>query len=160
MNPVPEGIADDLPGNNIAYKRPYLLRHAGILAQGQWESWINDRLRADGIPIASTGAMVVHHIKPFRLGDFLVQRYHFARSYAGMRRRDQSPARRLVYSVGSPALPALLLARLVRTLARKRRHLGRFVLVSPLVVLFLTIGAWGEMVGYLFGPGTSLEKVE
>jgi hypothetical protein len=34
------------------------------------------------------------------------------------------------------------------------------MLVSPLVVLFLTIGAWGELVGYLFGPGTSLEKVE
>jgi len=160
MAPVVEGEAADLPGNNIAYKRPHLMRHAHVLARGKWESWINDRLRVDGIALASTNAMVVHHIKPFRLGDFLVQRYHFARSYAGMRRVDQSPGRRLVYGFGSLALPALLMARITRTVVQKRRHLGRFALASPLVALFLTVGAVGEMIGYLFGPGSSLEKVE
>jgi Glycosyl transferase family 2 len=160
MNPVAEGESHDLPGNNIAYKRPHLLRHAQVLQQGQWESWINDRLRADGVPIASTRSMVVHHIKPFRLGYFLVQRFHFARSYAGMRRVDQSPMRRLVYGLGSLALPALLTARVAKTVLAKRRHLARFALASPLVVLFLTVGAVGEMVGYLAGPGSSLEKVE
>jgi hypothetical protein len=160
MRPVAEGSCADLPGNNIAYKRPHLLRHAHVLEQGQWESWINDRLRADGIAIASTNEMVVHHIKPFRLGYFLVQRFHFARSYAGMRRVDQSALRRLIYGLGALVLPALLTARVVRTVLHKRRHLGRFVLASPLVVLFLTVGACGEMIGYLFGPGTSLEKVE
>jgi hypothetical protein len=160
MNPVAEGPTHDLPGNNIAYKRPHLLRHARVLEQGQWESWINDRLRADGLPIVSTGAMVVHHIKPFRLGYFLVQRFHFARSYAGMRRVDQSPLRRLVYGVGSIVLPVLLTARVTRTVLTKRRHLDRFLLAAPLVALFLTVGACGEMIGYLFGAGASLEKVE
>jgi hypothetical protein len=160
MQPVIEGDATDLPGNNIAYKRPHLLRHAEVLEQGHWESWINDRLRADGVPVASTNAMVVHHIKPFRLGYFLVQRFYFARSFAGMRRVDQSPARRLVYGAGSLALPALLTARVAATVLRKRRHLGQFLLALPLVVMFFTVGACGEMIGYLFGPGTSLEKVE
>jgi hypothetical protein len=160
MNPVAEGETHDLPGNNIAYKRPHLLRHAGALEQGRWESWINDRLRADGVPIASTRAMVVHHIKPFRLGYFLVQRFHFARSYAGMRRGDQSPVQRLIYGFGSLALPAVLTARVVRTVVQKRRYWGRFALAAPLVVLFLSVGAWGEMIGYLFGAGGSLEKVE
>jgi hypothetical protein len=160
MAPLPEGPTDDLPGNNIAYKRPHLLRHAQVLDEGKWESWINDRLRADGVPIAATNAMVVRHIKPFRLGYFLSQRFHFARSYAGMRRVDQSWVTRLIYGLGSAVLPALLTARVARTVLRKRRHLGRFAVVSPLVVLFLTVGAAGEMVGYLFGPGTSLEKVE
>ena len=73
---------------------------------------------------------------------------------------DQSLARRLIYGFGSLALPALLTARVVRTVLRKRRHLGRFVLAAPLVVLFLTVGACGEMIGYLFGAGASLEKVE
>lgn len=160
MHPVAEGESHDLPGNNIAYKRPYLLRHAEVLRRGQWESWINDRLRADGIPMASTNAMVVHHIKPFRFGYFALQRFHFARSYAGMRRVDQSPARRLVYGLGSLALPALLTARVAATVLRKRRHVGRFALAFPLVAFFLTVGACGEMIGYLFGPGASLEKVE
>ncbi|MFO0952639.1 MAG: glycosyltransferase [Isosphaeraceae bacterium] len=160
MAPVSEGETADLPGNNIAYKRRHLLRHARVLDEGKWESWINDRIRADGVPIASTNAMVVHHIKPFRLGYFLNQRFHFARSYAGMRRSDQSWARRLVYGVGSLALPALLFARVARNVARKGRNRGKFLLVSPLVGIFLTVGAAGEMIGYLLGAGRSLEKVE
>jgi hypothetical protein len=160
MKPVPEGEAFDLPGNNIAYKRPHLMRHASVLAEGKWESWINEKLRADGVMLASTNSVVVHHIKPFRLGYFVRQRFHFARSFAGMRRVDQSVVKRLVYGFGSLALPALLMARVSRTVLRKRRNLGWFVLASPLVALFLSVGALGEMVGYLLGPGSSLEKVE
>jgi len=160
MKPVPEGEATDLPGNNIAYKRPHLMRHAKVLEQGKWESWINDNLRADGIPLASTNAAVVHHIKPFRFGYFVVQRFHFARSYAGMRRVDQSIMTRLIYGAGSLALPALLMARVTKNVLAKKRNLGWFVLASPLIACFLTVGAVGEMVGYLLGPGSSLDKVE
>jgi len=160
MAPVAEGEATDLPGNNITYKRPHLMRHARILAQGKWESWINDSLRADGVRLASTNSVVVHHIKSFRLGYFVVQRFHFARSYAGMRRSSQSVLKRLVYGVGSAVLPALLMARVTRTVLKKRRHLGWFLVTSPLVGLFFSVGAFGEMIGYLFGPGLSLEKVE
>ncbi len=160
MGPMIEGETSDLPGNNIAYKRPHLMRHAKELDQGKWESWINDRLRADGVPIASINSMVVHHIKTFRLGYFLTQRFHFARSYAGMRRGEQSWAKRLVYGFGSLVLPALLSVRVARTVVAKRRHLGRFLQVSPLVAFFLTVGAVGEMVGYLFGSGQSLDRVE
>jgi hypothetical protein len=160
MGPVVEGEAADLPGNNIAYKRPHLLRHARVLDEGKWESWINDRLRADGLPLAATNRAEVRHIKPFRLGEFLGQRFHFARSYAGMRRVDQTRARRLLYGIGSLALPALLSARVARTAWAKKRHRGKLLACAPLIVLFLTVGAAGEMVGYLFGPGRSLEKVE
>ncbi len=160
MGPVPEGEAADLPGNNIAYKRPHLMRHARVLDDGKWESWINEKLRVDGVPTASTNRMVVRHIKPFKLGYFLVQRFHFSRSYAGMRRVDQSVLKRLVYGFGSLALPALLMARVTKNVLTKRRHVGRFVLCSPLVALFFTVGAVGEMTGYLLGPGRSLDLVE
>ena len=160
MGPVVEGESADLPGNNIAYKRPHLLRHAGELEQGRWESWINDKLRLDGVPIASTNRAVVRHIKPFRLGHFLVQRFHFARSYAGMRRVDQAWPKRLVYGLGSLALPGLLLLRVTRTALAKRRDLGRFAMSVPLIALFYSVGAAGEMIGYLLGPGDSLARVE
>jgi hypothetical protein len=160
MAPLVEGETGDLPGNNIAYKRPHLMRHARVLDDGKWESWINDRLRADGVPIASTNRMIVRHIKPFRLGYFVVQRFHFARAYAGMRRVSQTGLKRLIYGFGSAVLPMLLLARTCGTVLRKRRHLGRFVACVPLVALFFAVGAAGEMIGYLFGAGQSLEKVE
>jgi hypothetical protein len=77
-----------------------------------------------------------------------------------MRRVDQSWLLRLVYGAGSLLLPFLLTARLTRTVLKKGRHLAHFVRAWPLVVLFLTVGAVGEMVGYLFGAGASLDKVE
>jgi hypothetical protein len=160
MGPVFEGESTDLPGNNIAYKRPDLLRHAHELEQGRWESWINDKIRLDGVPIASTNKAVVRHIKPFRLGHFLIQRFHFARSYAGMRRVDQSLSKRLIYGFGSLALPGLLTLRVTKTALAKKRHLGRFAASLPLIGLFFTVGAAGEMIGYLFGPGESLSRVE
>ncbi len=160
MTPVVEGEHADLPGNNIAYKRPYLLRHAGELKNGRWESWINDKLRADGVKLGSTNAAVVRHIKPFKLGHFLVQRFHFARSFAGMRRTDQSLLKRMIYGFGSLLLPAILMARVTRTALAKRRHLGRFVAAMPLIAVFFTVGAYGELMGYLFGPGSSLGRVE
>ena len=160
MGPVLEGPSTDLPGNNIAYKRPHLLRHAGELEQGRWESWINDKIRADGVPIASTNRAIVRHIKPFHLFHFLIQRFHFARSYAGMRRVDQSLAKRLIYGVGSLALPALLTLRVTRTALLKRKNLGWFAASLPLIGLFYTVGAIGEMIGYLLGPGDSLSRVE
>jgi hypothetical protein len=147
MGPVAEGESANLPGNNIAYKRPHLLRHAHELEQGRWESWINDKLRLDGVPIASTNKAVVRHIKPFRLGHFLVQRFHFARSYAGMRRVEQSGLKRIVYGFGSLALPAILMFRVTRTALAKGRHLGQFAASLPLIALFYTVGAAGESIG-------------
>ena len=58
------------------------------------------------------------------------------------------------------SLPFLLSARVTKTVLKKGRNLGRFALAWPLVVLFLTVGSIGEMVGYLFGAGKSLAKVE
>jgi hypothetical protein len=158
--PVAEGPTGDLPGNNIAYKREHLLKHAEVLDAGKWESWINHELQAEGVPIVSTNQMVVRHIKTFTLGYFLTQRFHFARSYAGMRRVDQSAAKRFLYGVGSLILPPLLLARVIRQALQKRRNLGRFAVCLPLIALFFTIGAAGEMIGYLAGPGRSLDLVE
>ena len=159
MGPVAEGEAVDLPGNNVAYKRPHLLRHAHHLDEGRWESWINAGLRADGVPTATTNRAPVRHIKPFRLDDFLVQRFHFSRSYAGMRRPEQSPLKRLVYGVGSLALPILLTARVARNGLAKRRHLGKLAVCLPLIGVFFAVGAAGEMLGYLVGPGDSLDRV-
>jgi hypothetical protein len=160
VGPLREGPCDDLPGNNIAYKQVHLARYSHLLEAGKWESWINDRMRADGVPIAAANRMAVRHIKPFRLGEFLAQRFHFSRSFAGMRRAEQSAAKRFVYAMGSLALPPVLYLRIAMNLLRKRRHWAAFAASTPLLLLMLTVGAWGELVGYAWGPGSSLEHVE
>jgi len=43
---------------------------------------------------------------------------------------------------------------------RKRRHRGRFLLATPLLLVYLAVYAAGEAVGYAFGGGQSLLKVK
>ncbi len=160
MPPVVEGPWDDLPGNNIAYKRDAINKYAYLLDNGKWESWINQELRAEGVQTRSTGRAVVRHIKPFGFLHFLTQRFHFARSFAGMRRDDQSWTRRFVYGLGSLALPLVFISRIFRAVIMKRVAPGRFLKALPLIVVFVSAGAIGEMIGYIVGSGTSLERVE
>lgn len=160
MPPVVEGPWDDLPGNNIAYKREAIDKYAYLLDNGKWESWINQELRAEGVQTRSTGNAVVRHIKPFGFMHFLTQRFHFARSFAGMRRDDQTWMRRFVYGIGSLALPLVFLSRISRAVIVKRVAPGRFLKALPLIVVFVSAGAIGEMIGYIVGSGTSLERVE
>lgn len=159
VGPVPEGEHADLPGNNIAYRREALLEHAAALAEGKWESWVNDALAAAGHRLISTNRMVVSHCKGFTLGEFLNLRWHFGRSYAGMRLGHLSRVGRVVHVVGSAALPAILTLRATRTLAQ--RHVSRATLAKswPLIALVMAVGAAGECAGYLLGPGRSLERV-
>ncbi|MBI1321755.1 glycosyltransferase [bacterium] len=159
VGPVPEGDHADLPGNNIAYRREALLQHAHALAEGKWESWVNDALAASGHRLISTNRMVVSHCKGFTLGEFLNLRWHFGRSYAGMRLDHLSPVSRMIHFAGSAALPAILTLRATKTLAS--RHVPKITLLKswPLIALVMSVGAAGECVGYLLGPGRSLERV-
>jgi hypothetical protein len=77
-----------------------------------------------------------------------------------MRNQFLSPGGRLKYGLGSLALPPLLLARGLITLIRKRRLVGKYLASLPMIVIYLTAGAAGEMVGYFLGAGDSLERIE
>lgn len=159
IGPVAEGEHADLPGNNIAYRRQALMAHADALADGKWESWVNDRLVAEGNRLVSTNRMVVKHCKRFKLAEFLRLRWHFGRSYAGMRISSLGPVKRAVYGAGSTILPVLLTIRATRLISGRDVPLARLAKCWPLIALVMTVGAAGECVGYLFGPGRSLEQV-
>ena len=159
ISPVAEGDHSDLPGNNIAYRREALLPHAGALAEGKWESWVNDRLIENGHRLRSTNRMVVRHCKRFKLIEFLKLRWHFGRSYAGMRISDLGPLKRAIYGAGSTILPLMLTIRATRLLLSRDIPRNTLARCWPLIAVVMTVGAAGECAGYLFGPGRSLEHV-
>ncbi|MFM7130132.1 MAG: glycosyltransferase [bacterium] len=159
IGPVAEGPYPDLPGNNVAYRREALLEHADALADGKWESWVNDALAAAGHRLVSTNEMVVRHIKSFSLDEVITQRWHFGRSYAGMRNSDLGPVKRTIYGLGSVVLPMLLTWRATRLILSKNVSRLTVMATWPLVAGYMTIGSIGECVGYLFGPGRSLQRV-
>ncbi len=149
-----------VPGNNTSYDRALLPLIDDLLDAGVWEEEFNARLAAHGFDSYVEPAAFMLHKKSFRLGEFIAQRYFYARSFAGLRVRHASPPRRLLYAgFAVSLLPPLLLGRITRNVWIKGRRRREFVLSLPLLTTFALTTGWGEFIGYLLGPGDSLGKV-
>ena len=160
MPPIPRGDVSAVTGNNTAYRRELFDPMPSALASGRWEYFLHAELRARGARFVSVPGMVVDHKKRFGLGYALSQRFHYSRSFAAMRAEDFAAGRRALYALGSPLLPAQLVARTAACVLRKRRHRRELVAALPaLCLLGLAHGA-GELTGYLLGPGDSLRRVQ
>lgn len=159
LPPLPEGPVASLPGNNTVYRRSLLDKYRSVIGEGRWEDYLHRRLREDGILLYSRPAIKVGHKKHYTVREYLSQRYLYSRSFAGMRLRGASTGRRLAYGFAALALPPLLFARTVRTIWRKKCHRGELIRSLPLLGLFVSGWAWGEVVGAWFGPGDALARV-
>ncbi|HEV2854311.1 MAG TPA: glycosyltransferase [Thermoanaerobaculia bacterium] len=155
MTPLPEGIVHDLPGPNLSYKRSALEEMDDLVRGEYWETFLHWRLEERGHRLWSDPSIRVLHKKHFRFFDFLAERYHYGRAFAGTRTRFVSPGRRWFYFAFSPALPALLAARIGRRSLARRRHRAAFARALPMILLFMLAWAAGEWVGYAWGPGQS-----
>ncbi|HEX5418010.1 MAG TPA: glycosyltransferase [Chloroflexota bacterium] len=149
-----------LPGNNVAYRRELVEDLCSALERGRWESFCYERWAEKGIRLAHDPALLVYHRRPFDFLYFVGQRFNFCRSFAAMRCQSLTTVRRLGYGVASAALPPVLLLRGFLALTRKRRLVGRYLQSLPLIALYFTVGAVGEMIGYLLGGGDSLARVD
>jgi hypothetical protein len=159
MEPMPTGTVESLPGMNVAYDREAISAMGPLLKQGRWESWLHPHLRERGFVLHCDSRVTIEHAKTFGFREFASQRYHYSRSHAGMLNEQLGAARRLLYTLASPALVPLLYSRIARNVFRKRRNRREFLLASPLVLVYLAIWSFGEAVGYTFGGGRSILRV-
>lgn len=159
MPPIPDGPCIGICGSNASYKREALIRHAADLPARWWESFLHERLAAEGGRVISCPRVVIRHCKDFGFAYFLSQRWHYGRSFAGLRLAGAGFARRLFYVLASPLVPALLLLRLAAG-ARAKDRLGALLWTLPLIAIFQIATAAGETWGSAFGPGDSLAEVE
>jgi hypothetical protein len=159
MEPLPAGPTSSLTGMNVSYDRTAIEAMAPLLEEGRWETWLHPHLLEQGISLHAESDMALEHVKDFGFREFVSQRYHYARSHAGMR-NEELGAKRLIYVLGSPALVPLLYARIARNVFRKRRHRARFLAATPLVLVYLAVWSFGEAVGYALGGGRSLLRVK
>ncbi len=159
LHPVDDGPADRVPGMNVAYDMDALVALTPVFERGLWENFLHDELRAAGHETGLAAAVVVGHHKYFTVPMFVAERFHYSRSFAGMRVAGEAALVRAAWALASAALPPLLLTRITRNVVRKRRDLGWFARSLPLVVLFTGAWAVGECWGYLTGPGDSILRV-
>jgi hypothetical protein len=159
ITPLPSGPTSGLPGNNVIYDRALLERYRDTIAAGKWENHLHDAMHRDGVPMVLLPEIGVGHKKHYTVGEYLSQRFLYARSYAGERVKGMPLAKRFAYGAAAFALPPLLMYRTVARVLAKRRYRLQLLLSIPLLVLFIASWTAGEIVGYWFGPADSLSRV-
>lgn len=159
IDPVPEGPSDHLPGMNTVYDMEHLASMRSVFHEDRWENVIHDLLRESGMPLGLDPRIVVAHSKRFTIPMFVSERYHYSRAFAGHRVEGRGLPTRLAYAAATPALPPLLIARIVGNVRRRGRFGLRLAMAAPLVLLFSVVWAAGELVGYLAGPGDSILRI-
>lgn len=160
MLPVAAGPTVDLPGPNVSYKRMALDYFRDLLAPASWEPFWHWRLVSRGITLINDPSLVVYHCKNFTLRGFLDERYYYARSFAGRRVEGAPRHKRALFILAAPLLPPLLLGRIVGRVLRKGRHRRELFLSLPYIILFTLSWSLGELIGYAWGAGDSLDKIE
>lgn len=158
LEPGPAGPAPGLPGMNVSYDRTAVAAIADLLAEGRWETWLHARLLERHFELWADPALVIDHAKDFDLREFLSQRYHYSRSYAGMRNGELG-WKRALYVLSAPLLPPLLYARIAGNVLRAGGRARTLFAATPLVLLYLAVWTYGEVVGYTLGGGRSLLEV-
>jgi glycosyltransferase involved in cell wall biosynthesis len=159
LPPLPAGEAEWLTGNNVTYPRALLDRYRAVVAEGRWENVLHDAMRRDGVPLVCHPEIVVGHKKHYTFGEYLSQRYLYARSYAGARVSGAPVAKRAAYGLAAFVLPPLLFYRTVNRILKKGRHQNWLLKSLPLIAVFVVAWGAGEVVGYWAGAGDSLGRV-
>jgi hypothetical protein len=159
MLPVDEGVVDQVPGINLSLKRPALERGREFVDGEFWKAFWCRQLQAEGTRLWLTPSVVVRYRKTFALRPFLARRFHHGRCYAAVRSRAWSGARRALYAASSPLLPLVFCARIVTSVAPKRRYRAELIRAFPHVTLATVSWAVGELFGYVLGAGSSCGEV-
>ena len=161
MTPMPAGEVRSLPGNNVSYKRSAIEACGDLFYRGLWETFLHAALVEKNFRFRCEAGAEVIHAKPFSFAHFSEQRWHLARSYAGMRVRTFPVWKRLFYAAASPLLLPLLTFRVLRRVRARPGHGYGPALAKcfPLLLFFLSIWTLAEFVGYVWGEGDSSLKV-
>lgn len=152
LPPVAEGPAAEIAADNGAYKLAALVPLLpGLAREGFWEVEVHRALRANGHTIWLDPNMRVYHAAAYSIAGFSRQRFVHGRRFARAARPRRSAGHRLLLVARAPLVPALMLGRIVRTLARRRRLDRHSVLALPLSAWFLVCWAAGEATGHIDG---------
>ena len=159
--PVPNGPTPSLPGMNVAYRRSALIKLGReVLIGGFWETTVHPLFTRKSLLLYQSDTIQIVLKKKFSFRLFIHQRFLYSRYYAGLRMCRSTLVARLVMSILTLGLPALLLLRIGRNLMTKKRLIPQFIRALPYLIIFVLIWACGELVGYLRGPGDALSRIE
>lgn len=136
----------DVAANNVAYDAALLARHGDGTV---WKHELNRALRAAGTHVTVEPGMRVVAAKRYDLGAVVERRAHAVR-YAQMLAAGWSRPARLLHALACAALPFLVVARVLRTVAPVRAWWARTVVALPFLVAGALAWSVGEATGFAF----------
>ena len=142
------GPAGDIPGDNAAYDREALLRHADLLESGFWEFEFHRRFEREGMALQMEPGACASLIGPVPFGTTLLQRYRHGREF-GVSRVAIHGERRLRLLLSAPLVPLVLIGRMSGRVLPAAGNRGLFVKALPRLALLSSAWAAGEAVGAL-----------
>lgn len=148
--PLDEGSTTFLSDVNVAYKRLALDSVRELWQRRYNEVTINWTLLARGETLWRNPRMIVRQDRgPLKLGRLLVERASWGRLFGAARAHATPGPRLILYILGSPLIPLVLIGRAARKVFAAGRHRREFLLCLP--ALFALTCAWslGELVGYV-----------
>jgi hypothetical protein len=149
--PFPEAIVTALSDTNVAYPREALLAVEESWREAYSEPVVHAALRRAGYELWITPRAVTRQRRQIPgLRAALRERRVWGRSFGGARARGLSSAGRIALLVVLPALPFLLVARVVRQ-AWRRRGLRELPRILPIIILLQLAWSIGEAAGTLTG---------
>lgn len=142
-SPLPDGIASSLSVYNAGYRRSALERLSVDWRHFQ-ESAVNAALAAREGPLRWVADSRVVVRRDVAWLEAMRERFALGRTFAQKRAELATPQERWTWRLGAPAVPALMLSRILRARPRDVRRIRR---IAPLLLLLLARGG-GEWLGY------------
>lgn len=159
--PVASGEAPTLAGHHVSYRRELLLGYGDLLADVlEDENALFLDLRTRGVALYIAGDAVSPHINLSSLRAYMHLDHVGQRSFAATRAAvGRWPWwKRAVYAGGSPLVPLVRLRRILAHLRRSGRYDELMPGILTRIVPALAVGAVGEAMGYLLGPGDAARQ--
>jgi GT2 family glycosyltransferase len=146
MPPQPAGDIDEIPGDNAAYARVVLERHAESLADGFWEVDFHRRVHADGEHLVMVPEATATFGRSFSFRTILRHRFLHGRHYGWYRAQyGLAPGWRGI--LAGPLVPLVLTARILRRVAERPMEWRRALASLPILLPLAGSWALGEMTG-------------
>jgi glycosyltransferase involved in cell wall biosynthesis len=160
LNAKTAGQTDYLPGHNSSFKRDDLLAYGSTLSdQLNSEYTLFQDLREKGKKLYFEENAKIKHLNFEKLRPLLMTSFYAGKNFAAFRARRWNWAKKLLYIIGSPIIPAVRLTRILEMRSANRLPENLSAAFVAFLLINLTADTFGQLLGYLFGIGGTKEKL-
>jgi hypothetical protein len=158
-DPVPPGPTNHIPGHNSSYKRDALLEYGSELGDVlEAESPMQWDMMNRGHAFCMEPRAKMFHQNFSVFGGSIPLRFNGGRLFAANRAHGWSFMRRLSYCLLSPLIPLVRVGRILQ--AANRVGQSKLALrVFPTLCIMLVFDGLGEMLGYIAGSGSAMQRL-